>query len=188
MTLADAVARGLVSIDARGSGTHRVDVSIKARADIDLTIPAGTFFEAKSNVQNMVVTKTATARLDRGATHAVALATACASFHRGVPSGSDRFALADADPKLVQLVTCLEGRNVDESRRQQLVWQVTDNVSRTDMVQHRSRMRPFLVQSCVDRLRMSVERCTKAVDIAYDVALDKWLERNRPDDGSACLR
>ena len=142
----------------------------------------------KSDVQNKVVTKAATARLDRGATQAVALTTACASFHRDVPHAGDRFTLAVADPKLEQLVTRLEQRAVDDARRQQLVWQVTDNVSRGEMVQHRSRMRPFLVQSCVDRLRLSVERCTKAVDIAVEVTLDKWLERCRPDDGSACLR
>src|SRR5436190_17991888 len=65
-SLAEAVACGVVRMEARGGGGSRVALELEARADVDVVIAAGTYFRATADVQNMVVTTSVTAHLDRG--------------------------------------------------------------------------------------------------------------------------
>jgi hypothetical protein len=180
--LADAVARGVVSIRAHGGGVRTVTLEVTARADVELVVPAGTFFRA-ANVQNMVVMKTATVHLDRGTTQAIVLATACASFHRPAPSTGDRLELAVADPELQRLAACLEHQRIDDGRKQTLVWKVTDGVEREQALERRDNVRPYLVDSCARRMRR--DRCERIVDATYEVLVDK-LFSHRAEDERIC--
>lgn len=187
VTLSDAVARGLLTFEARGGGTREVRLALHARADLEVEIPAGTFFEATAGVQNMVVTRSTTARLRANTSVTVDLATACASYHRPVPRASDAFALGTAPPGLEALVTCLEHRHIPDSRRQLLVWQVTDGVRRDDVARRPDLIRPYLVEACTTKLHRSHERCTKLVDRAFDLVLERWLASEHESERT-CLR
>ena len=184
VSLADAVARGAVTIHAHGSGVQNVALEVSAHASIDLVIPAGTFFRADS-VQNMVVMKSVTARLDRGKSQTVTLATACASFHRAAPSTSDRLELAVADPALQRLAVCLEQQSIDDSRKQMLVWKLTDGIEREQALRRRDHLRPYLIDSCEKKLGQKRDRCARIVDATYEVLVDK-LFAHRVQDEQIC--
>jgi hypothetical protein len=183
VTLDDAIARGLVEMQASGAGVHHVWLEVKARADLELVVPTGTFF-ASGSAQNMIVRDELVALLDRDRPRGLELDTACANFHRPVPRRSDRFELAVADPALDRLVDCLDEHHVDARRRQLLVWQQTDGVERGDLVRRRDMLKPYLVEACTDRLRRSPEPCRSLVDAAYETYVDRLLADH---DGSACV-
>lgn len=182
MVLADALAAGSIAIRPRGAGVNELALEVVAHADVELVVPTGTFFRGKPDgrFQNMITTRAVTARLAAGGTHAVMLPTACANFHRSVPGPADRFELAPADPALHRLVTCLDERGVRDSQTQTLVWRLTDDIKRDDLVRRRDMLRPSLVTACQSRLRLTVERCQKLVDAAYEVTVDKLLEHREP--------
>jgi hypothetical protein len=182
LSLSDAVARGAVSVRARGAGVQHTTLEVTAHASVDLVIPAGTFFRADANVQNMVVMKTATARLDRGKTQTLTLATACASFHRAAPSTSDRLELAVADPALQRLAVCLEHQTIDDGRKQMLVWKLTDGVEREQAMQRRDHLRPYLLDACEKKLGQKRHRCARIVEATYEVLVDKLLAHRAQDE------
>lgn len=185
LSLADAVARGAVTIHARGGGVRSVALEVRAHADVDLVVPAGTFFRADSNVQNMVVMKTQAARLDRGKSQTITLATACASFHRAAPSTSDTLTLAAATPALQRLAVCLEHQPIDDSRKQVLVWGLTDGVDRNQALARRDHLRPYLIDACERRAHQRRDRCARIVDATYEVLVDK-LFAHRSEDAQLC--
>ncbi|MBA3397901.1 MAG: hypothetical protein H0T89_35080 [Deltaproteobacteria bacterium] len=183
VVLTDALAAGSIAIRPHGAGVNQLALEVVAHADVELVVPTGTFFRGKpeGRFQNMITTHAVTVQLTAGRTHAVMLPAACANFRRSVPGPGDRFELADADPALHRLVTCLDERGVRDSQTQTLVWRLTDDIKRDDLVRRRDMLRPSLVVACQTRLRQSVERCQRLVDAAYEATVDKLLEHREPD-------
>jgi hypothetical protein len=181
--LAEAVANGAIELHARGGGVNAMTLELTARSDLDLVIPAGTFFRAQSEVQNMVVMKTATARLERGKAQSLVIATACASFHRAAPSPSHRFELAVAEPALQRLAACLEHESIDDGRKQMLIWKLTDGTDRAQAMQRRDLVRPYLVETCARKLRR--DRCERIVDATYERLVER-LFAHRAEDERIC--
>ncbi len=126
--------------------------------------------------------RTATARIDRGKSQTLTLATACASFHRAAPSTSDRLELAIAEPELQRLAACLEHQTIDDGRKQMLVWKLTDGVEREQALQRRDHLRPHLIEACEKRLGQKRDRCARIVDATYEVLVDKLLAHRAQDE------
>jgi len=182
VTLDEAVASGTISMRVLGGGVQHVTMLATANADLELVVPAGAFFKGNGSVQNMIVTKTEVALLDKGVEERVELATACTNFHKNVPGETHRFELAAAEPELQRLVVCLDEHHVAPSRTQVLVWEHTDGVKRSDLVARPDMLRPYLVETCAKHVGR--DRCEKLVDATYEHVLDKLLANS---DGSVCV-
>ncbi|MDQ3333905.1 MAG: hypothetical protein M4D80_01875 [Myxococcota bacterium] len=50
LSLTEAVARGAVTVRARGGGVQNMTLEVNAHASVDLVIPAGTYFRADAGV------------------------------------------------------------------------------------------------------------------------------------------
>jgi len=187
LSLDEAIDERLVAIRPRGAGVHRVQLEVSAHADLVLVIPAGTFFRGAPDgeFQNMIVTETVSARLRAGQSHQLVVPTACTNFHRRAPHDRDRFVLATAEPALHRLVTCLEEHDVDDAKKQTLVWLLTDGIERDDLIRRKEMLQPRLVTACTKRLRQSAPRCQALVDATYDAVVDKLLEQARDYDSCA---
>ena len=131
---------GKIKVEAEGSGISSLQLKIEPTVDlnIDVSIPAGTFFPAnKGSTQNMISTKGITVKLEvePGLDIEVDVPVACTNMHKAVPESSDVFEIerSSNNPELMKLLPVLESEDANYPVKQAAIWIVTDNADYGDL-------------------------------------------------------
>ncbi|HEY2956329.1 MAG TPA: hypothetical protein VGK89_13910 [Candidatus Eisenbacteria bacterium] len=129
--IVDAIEQGKLEVKIEGSGIRTVDLSVRRLTDypIRLRIPAGSFFVAQSDAQNMVSRSSLTVWLeDQEWTH-VEIPAACANRTRPIPRERDSFTVRRSahQEELVRVVPLFAKSGASFEVQQAAVWIVTDD-------------------------------------------------------------
>jgi hypothetical protein len=137
VTLAEAVADGLVRMLAEGRNLQVLDLTLTSLVDepLEVVIPAGLLFDAKARgTQSMVVTVQETIELGPNEELSWPLDVACAAMELDTPGADDRFSIASAPAKLRALVTSADFAAADFRIQQFAIWTITDNPTQSGFV------------------------------------------------------
>lgn len=133
VSLSDALAKGMVTIQASGLGGHAGQTILlkiqNQKGKLDLQIPAGWLFTAEDTTnQDLIVTQSQLLALEKGQTKNVRLEAYCARASRLSPSLGTAFSigLAVSGP-LAQLARFIDERGYRGGAVQSAVWAVTDD-------------------------------------------------------------
>ena len=138
--LSEAVTRNLVQALVSGDGLEYVDVTLRSTSDqpLEVTVPAGTIFEAQSTgLQDMVVIELIVFDLEsRDTVLSRSVSVACASMELDAPGEDDALVMSSipAQGDLAALLG-LSSFGDETFRVQQFaIWTITDNPSRDGYV------------------------------------------------------
>jgi hypothetical protein len=139
VTLADALAEGLIEMQAAGVDLQELSLSLDSLADepLDIVVPAGVVFEpASGSTQPMVVIRESVISLEPGGSTDWILDVACASMELDQPDEADAFAISTAaTPRdLAALLALPSFADADFRVQQFAVWTITDDPTRDGYV------------------------------------------------------
>lgn len=143
LELSVALKEGGISIEVRGNGLERLELTISSEVEEELDIvvrPATRFAPAAAGTQTMVVIEEATFVLEPKLEIEVELEVACAEMNDATPTADDSCRLMTKAPPndLVRLLT-LPSFGAETFRVKQFaIWTITDNPSRSRFVGLRS--------------------------------------------------
>lgn len=135
MTLAAAVAAGLVEAIVTGNGLSSVSVRVTRKRPgrlLSLTTEPGTYFAASGGgYQNMIATGLATFDLINSRTATRRIPASCANFRRSTPGLKNLFSVRPAAPgsELRRLMATIAEAGATEVVSQVAVWVITDDIS-----------------------------------------------------------
>ncbi len=134
LDLADAIKKGLLTVNAEGMGGHsgeclKLSMKNKSKKKLEIRVPAGQIFEAgDSSLQNLMVSKEETFFVESGSSRLGKLFGFCVEASDGSPGGGSLFKLGKlAEGNLLKMAKYLSDNKLHEHpSAQYAVWAVSD--------------------------------------------------------------
>jgi hypothetical protein len=131
---ADAVYRGILGVDVKGSSLTSISMSVTSSAaeNLAVTIAPATLFEAQSRgVQSMISTGSQEFRISPGQKITKSVNVACAAMHLDTPTSGNSFAVSGQHSSEMAALVGSSAFTRQPFRIQQFaVWTISDNPSR----------------------------------------------------------
>lgn len=175
-TVFELINTGSAKVTAQGNGINSVSVCIdlKKKEDLTVTVPAGTYFEARNAAKSNMVALTSSsitvpADAYRHSTYILPVPAASTNFTRNIPVAGNLFTIQRSSPnkEITRVVLLMAKARVSYPVSQAAIWIVTDNVTSTDLDTLISRPEVFSKRSFVEF--KAWERGTKVIN-PYEAA------------------